>query len=371
MDGKRAILILGDDEFLVNRSAKRRIDALVPQDRREFGLEVIDGGVTKGEDVLRVAEQCVGSVRTPSFFGGCKVTWLRDAAFFGAKGKTKEEDDEEELSGDVALAVEKLAGLVREGLPDGQVLIVSARKVPKTSAFFKACQKTGTVEDFGSGLPPWEREAKVSLELDRLIREFGMTFTGNARKVFQERAGADMRTLVSELEKLSLYAGPGNPVTADDVAAVTSLAHETMAWELLDAVDSRNARMILRVLAAFEGQKGVTMMLEAMLENNIRDMIVIREALERRWITAGGGWSGDIPPEGQVLLGVLPVGPGKIAPGKLAKLAGFARNWTMMELRVARYRLMEMREKLVSGGTVPEMLLVQETLLKIIRRGKS
>ncbi|MBO4288417.1 MAG: hypothetical protein J5985_09680 [Kiritimatiellae bacterium] len=367
MDAKKVILICGDDEFLVNRSAKRHVDARVPPDQREFGLEVIDGNVTKGEDVLRVVQQCVGSVRTPSFFGGCKVTWLRDAAFFVAKGKAREEDDEEELSGDVALAVEKLAALVREGIPDEQVLIVSARKVPKTSAFFKACQKAGAVEDFGSGLPPWEQEAVAARELDNLIREMGIQFVGEARMVFQQRAGTDMRTLVSELEKLALYVGKDKKATVEDVNTITSLGRETMAWDLLDAVDSRDGGKTLRVLAGFEGQKGITMMLEAMLENNIRDMIILREAVDRKWIV-NGAWASNIPPEAGVLLGVLPVGPGKIKGGKLTRLLGFVRNWTMMELRVARYRLMDMREKLVSGSTVPEMLLLQETLLKIIRK---
>ena len=370
MDAKRVFLICGDDEFLVNRSAKRRVDAHVAPENREFGLEIIDGNVTKGEDVLRVAEQCVGSARTPSFFGGCKVTWLRDAAFFTSKGKAKEEDDgDEQLSGDIALAVGKLAGLVREGLPDGQVLIVSARKVPKNSAFFKACQKAGEVEDFGSDLPPWEQDAVVSREFDHLVREMGLAFTGEARSAFLQRVGTDMRTLVSELEKLAIYAGPGKKVSVEDVNAITSLGRETMAWDLLDAVDSRDGKKTLRVLAGLDGRKGIAMMLEAMLENNIRDMIILREAVERKWIV-NGGWARDIPPEAGVLLNVLPVGPGKMKGNKLTRLIGYLRNWTMMDLRVARYRLMDMREKLVGGSSVPEMLLLQETLLKIVRKAR-
>ena len=42
-----------------------------------------------------------------------------------------------------------------------------------------------------------------------------------------------------------------------------------------------------------------------------------------------------------------------------------ALNYTLQELRVARFRILELREKLVSTG-LPEMFLLETTLLRIV-----
>jgi len=61
-------------------AAEAIIDALVPPERRAFNLEAYDGRTVPLPQVL-------GSLRTPAFFPGIKLVWVRESAIFlsGAK----------------------------------------------------------------------------------------------------------------------------------------------------------------------------------------------------------------------------------------------------------------------------------------------
>ena len=266
-------------------------------------------------------------------------------------------------------AVEKLTGWLKNGLLDGQTLIVSASKVLRSSTFFKVCQKQGEIEDFGGGFKSWELEKLAGQRLDVLFTKAGLSIDGAARTEFLSRAGFDTRFLVQEVEKLRLYVGDSKRVTADDVREITSIGREAEAWDLLDAFGERDALAVLKTLKRLSGQKGIGIMLAAMLEKTVRDLLVLREAYDRKWAYGGKGgacgWSTSLPPEASALLNASPVNPKTMSAWALKKKLPHALNYTLQELRVARYRILELREKMVSTG-LPEMFLLSTALLRII-----
>ena len=150
---------------------------------------------------------------------------------------------------------------------------------------------------------------------------------------------------------------------------ITSVGREAEAWDLLDAFGERDPLALVGTLRRFSGQKGIGVMLAAMLEKTVRELLVLREAYDRKWLYGkkGGacGWSASLPPEASVLLGALPVNPKSTNAWALKKKLPHALNYTLQELRVARFRILELREKLVSTG-LPEQFLLETTLLRII-----
>lgn len=355
-------LICGDDDYLVETAAREKIDSLLPASDREFGVEIVDGCIETGEEARRAADACKESVQTPGFFGSTKVTWLRDARFLTGGARVSESAAAKE-------AVEALANWLKDGLLDGQVLIITASKVLRSSVFFKVCLKRGQVQDFGGGLKSWELEKQADERLDGLLSKVGLTMDDQARKEFLNRVGFDTRALVQEVEKLRLYLGGEGMVSIGDVREITSIGREAEAWDLLDAFGERNAFALLETLKRLSGQKGVGIMLAAMLEKTVRDLLVLREAYDRKWIFGGKGsgcgWSASLPPEATVLLGALPVGPKTMNAWALRKKLPHALNYSLQELRVARFWILDLREKLVSTA-LPEMFLLETTLLRIV-----
>ncbi len=355
-------LICGDDDYLVDSAARERIDRLVPAADRAFGVEKVDGRVETGDEVRRAVDACIESVQTPGFFGAVKVTWLRNASFLTGGGRVSESAAAKE-------AVEKLTEWLKGGLLEGQILVITAAKILRSSVFFKVCQKQGEVEDFGGGFKSWELEKLADQRLDAMLAKAELSMGDQARKEFLGRVGFDTRMLTQEVEKLRLYMGGGGLVSAEDVREITSIGREAEAWDLLDAFGERNAFALLDTLNRLSGQKGIGVMLAAMLEKSVRELLVLREAHDRKWIYGGKGgscgWAAALPPEAAALLNVLPVNPKTLNAWAMKKKLPHALNYSLQELRVARFRILELREKLVSTG-LPEMFLLETTLLRII-----
>ncbi|MBQ8723401.1 MAG: hypothetical protein IJY80_03865, partial [Opitutales bacterium] len=72
------ILVVGDDDFLVDREARARFEALSADAEDEMSREIIDGTATKVAEVESVMSAFLAATRTVSLFGGRKYVWLRN-----------------------------------------------------------------------------------------------------------------------------------------------------------------------------------------------------------------------------------------------------------------------------------------------------
>ena len=129
-------------------------------------------------------------------------------------------------------------------------------------------------------------------------------------------------------------------VKPEDVAAITSAGgDETEIWALTDALASRNAARVIETLRCFQGDTGWPIMISTVVERWFRSLIVAK---------AGGGDGGF----------------------KARKDAAAAAAFTMTELRLGRYRMMALRERLVSSQPPPEYVEMEilRTVTKPSRR---
>ena len=111
-----------------------------------------------------------------------------------------------------------------------------------------------------------------------------------------------------------------------------------------------------------------------MLDKNLREWMLIREAYDRNWITVRSGgqvvWSTSLDEQSQMLLNALPINPTSMNAWMLKRKLPFALNYSLQEFRVARHLILSLREKLVSTQ-LPEMFLLETVLLKIIGKPKT
>lgn len=361
-------LVCGDDDFLVKEEAKAIVAALVPDDMRDMGLETIAGDCQTADDACAALRRCLESLETPGFFGGVKLTWLRDVGFLAIPGKRKPGDSEatRELLDELVARIKD--GRVSPDLP----LLVSTSSINRASALFKAAKAKGEVRDFGAAAKPSDNNRLADMRLDERLKDLPFRMDNKAKEAFVARVGGDTRRIASELEKLLCYVGEGKTATAADVAAIVSAGRESLAWDIQDAFGRRDAARFVSVFRMLVQQGQSPIMLAAMIDSRIRDLLFAREALDRGWIirSQGGFQWGALPPAIEEWFAENPKSDARgVNPWRYRHIVEQAEKWRLNELRLARHRFIEMREKMVSVQVSPEFLMESTGLRCIAKRG--
>jgi len=347
-------LLAGDDEYRRNTRATQVVEALCPPDQQSFGLEIIDGDVGNTEDALKAIAACNAALRTPGFLGGRKLVWLRDASFLASSPRVSGEEVRARLAG--------LAELIRDGLPPGVTMLVSAPSIDKRGSFYKACSAVGSVELFEKPSKAYQLTRYVTDIAADAFRKEKINIAPDLLQLFLQRTGNDTRQIVQEVEKLSIYLGERRRIRREDIIAVVAPVREAAHWEFADAVINRDTLTALRILRNLLAHREQPIGLIVSLERRFRELLILRDCLDRGWlriITLGrrkdAKWL-DSPEVDESLSG-LPSDPRRDHPYRTAMRAREAARYTIAELLAARRLVVDAHLQMLSTSLPPAMLL--------------
>lgn len=225
-------------------------------------------------------------------------------------------------------ARERLLTIVRSVPPGNGLAFLDlagggAKRTKTAEQLAEAVTKAGgTVAEF-----PAPTRDRMERWIVARATELGARMEPAAAQLLAERVGAHVREgdvdrrrqtelANGELEKLALYR-PDGIVTAADVAELVSEAVPGSTWAFLDAVGSRRVRQAVELNARLEAQGSPLPVIVSQLHRRLRDLTVIREALD------GGKRAHELP---RLL---------KLQPFRAQKLAEQASTWTLGELEAA------------------------------------
>ena len=323
-------LIIGEDDYLVSETAKKTVGDGV-------GLEVVDS-LNSSNAELQMADlrEVDASFSTPPFLDPRKVTWWKNVHFLPGGGKR---DSSEEVKEALERFAEKVARAAAT-LPENQHLVISGPRLLKTSIFAKTLAPVAEMAVFAAG-KPWEAARNAAVRVIDLAAEMNLKFDRGAAEHFVARVGTDSRSLMSELGKMRDYLGKdAHTITLADVDEVTSqgVGVEPEVWAITDALGERNLEKTLSAARRFEQENGFAVLVTTVVEKFFRQLIDVKN-----------GTAGELNPFVQ------------------RKMSGFLRNWTPAELRIARWRFLTLRERVVSGTTSGDVLVINE-LVRACRR---
>lgn len=125
-------------------------------------------------------------------------------------------------------------------LPDtARLVFLESDALPSNHALVKLAEQSenGHVKQFdlpeGQALEKWIREQ---------VAERHGRIQSHAVHLLAANVGSNLAALGNELEKLVLYKGEGEEITAADVNLLSPYAAETSIFELVDAIGSRNSK---------------------------------------------------------------------------------------------------------------------------------
>ena len=359
-------LFVGEDSYLVEAAARRVVEAAVPSELRATAVETVSGEADNMDAQLASLRECTASVQTPPFLDPVKLTWWRGVTFLPGGGVGGR------LSEDVKTTLDKFSeSLVASPLPANQVLVITATKLLMTSVFAKRLKTIAHVVEFGGGGKGKERMQDALLRLPDLADDEKLTFAPGADQAFLAKVGSDTRTIVSELQKMRAYLGAErNEVTAADVDAVTSVGgDEPELWAIHDAVAQRSPSALMKAVEPYKKESD-GILIATVMEKYFREALVCRDALDRGWLDKWGRWSDKMPPAAREALDAAGFGPTTTkSPWAVKNAVKRALPFTLTELRIARYRMLAAREKLVSSDA-GAALVVSELLRSISKPRK-
>lgn len=160
-------------------------------------------------------------------------------------------------------ALKEVAGALADLPPDLTVVLIARGKAP--SALVKAVE--------GAGGEARAYDAPKAREMPRRLiaeaKKLGFVLDPAAARSLVERMGTSPVRLGHELERLSLWAGPGGEVTLADLSEMVADSSEAAAWSLSDALLDRSPAQVIaiseRLLAQGESVGGLVYLLASRL----------------------------------------------------------------------------------------------------------
>jgi len=361
------MLVCGEEDFGV----KARAREIYQQWTEEIGgmdHEIVDATAANAAEARAAIGRLHQALDTLPFFGGAKVVWFKDCSFLG--------DDRTAGSSAVTEALAELSRKLKQFQWDGVRLLVSAGKVDKRKSFYKTLNAIGNVESL-AGLSIDDRDwaDKAETIAAQRFRECGKRIGPEALARLVANVGPNAAQLAGEAEKIALYAGDREEVTAEDVELLSVRNKQAKAFALGDALGDRDLPRLLRTLdremweMQFDRKKSLIGMLYGLI-SKVRVMLFLKELTAEGLLRAERDYGRfkraleSVPVER--LPGDRRINPLSMNPYVLYRALPQAQRYSREELVKAMDLLLQCNRRLVSSGS-EGALVMQQTLTEIVR----
>jgi DNA polymerase-3 subunit delta len=214
---RRVHLLLGEDDWLRDRTLRALLDQTIPAAERDLNLDRLDADLATAEEILTRAD-------TLPFFGAARVVVVLRV---------------ERLKAD---AQDRLLAYLEQG-PPPSILVLVASQLDERRRFTKGVRAIAQVHPCATpraeDLPSWSQ---------RYAQEVGKRLSQDAARALVQLAPPGLGSLAGEIEKLASYVGTRDTIREDDVRAAATRAAEFTVFQLTDAVGDRDSARALRVL---------------------------------------------------------------------------------------------------------------------------
>ncbi|MGD9895900.1 MAG: DNA polymerase III subunit delta [Candidatus Methylacidiphilaceae bacterium] len=281
----------GEDEY----EAKRVTRLFLEREglREDPSFESIPGDGQSATEACEQIDRLRESLLSGSLFAQRKVVLWRDVHCLGTKGVGREE----KLSASLASLLEVLRGLRSEEV----ILVVQAGAVDERRQFLRGLREIASVRLFAP-LSADRNEDRVLGEVAERMKGRGLSPTAELCERLLAASGGDRQKLDSQIEKLALYQGDGQPPTAEELGLLFSDGSEAVVWDFCDAVVGGSASEALRDLRTLlrQGESEVALLLA--LAQKIRLAALGLLLWEKGWVRLSGSGrfvKAEVAPEGQ------------------------------------------------------------------------
>jgi DNA polymerase-3 subunit delta len=228
-------LLIGDDE--VEKSAlAAEFSNLVEEGLRAFNVERFHAGdLTSGDKLVDAVADLVAAVRTLPMMSPRRVVMVTQAEMLLAPRRESEA---------ATRALDELEALLKRPEPQTTLVFV-AGAIDRRGRMFKLLAKQATVVECGT----LEDQADAERWVRARVAAAGAEIEPAAARRLADKAGADVKRLRGEVDRLLLYTMGQARITLDDVRTVAGPAALQDDWAMANAIEAGQSAEALRQLA--------------------------------------------------------------------------------------------------------------------------
>lgn len=358
------------DAFLQQRILDALLKWCLPDDARDFNLDVLDGDGTSVNDILALcanlpflSEQRVIVVTRAERIenmhrSGDSSTPSASKSKAGSPSK-RLSDGIKKLTPTTVLILQRTPETPEPGARAGTPRCVNA-------AVDKAIEheEKGLIIDC-TVLP--KNTSLVTTIVQREAQTQGFLLEPSVASFLVERCGRDIALLLSELEKCALRAGAGHPITPAIVEEMTRRQLQETIFDLTDALGKRQTANALRLMREMLNGGEPVQIIFAMFVRHLRQLLQARTFLDAG-LPLDASTLGRLPPELAEQLPKDNLAQFLRRQGWIGKqYAAQARNFSVPELQAALQTALktELALKGIEGGGGADSRKEPELLLEL------
>ncbi len=269
--------------------------------------------------------------------------------------------------------VEKLMHSIKEGLPDNNLLLLTAEHVDKRKKLFTHIKKHGEIIDCsvaeGSSRAALNQQKTVIREMvNTTLTRMNKTIEPGALDMLFERVGFHPVGAVLEVEKLALFADEKDRITSRDVDQMVGRTREDAIFQLTEALGNNKAAQVMITLDHLLSDGVHALAIIASLRNYLRRLLIFKSLQQRQEPT----WSARMSSNDfqNIYLPALKetgLWPELLKGHPYGLYVGFgkASRFTIENLKRSLGLLLEAEFRL-KGSPVPSRIVIEDLLLSLL-----
>lgn len=225
-------LLFGEERYFAKQIEKALIDAALPPEDRDVGLQIYEQDPSVPE--------LVQAIESAPFFGGKNVIIVRDTKLFRASKGDASQDSADKS--DVKLSE------CLQNMPDyTHLLFLAGDKVDKRRKLYKVIEKVGQVVEL-SPLKPREAREWVQEKVKEAGKSIALDALNHLMTGISFMSQVSIGFLDNETAKILLHAGDRQQIILSDVEATLAGVPEINIFAMIDAMSQKNISLALRLL---------------------------------------------------------------------------------------------------------------------------
>jgi len=244
------LFLYGEERFFLERIVETLQNLAVPEEGRDFNLNVFFGKESRATEIL-------DSACTFPVFNEHRLVLVRDAHQIPAA------------------ELDSLIPYLKDPAPE-TILVFTADKVDSRRKFFQQFKKHGQLIEFKKYY-----DNQIPEFVTEYGRETGVGFSEEGLRAFCGRVGNNLQEIVGELDKLFNYLGDRKLVDVGDVKAIVSDIRIDSIFELTDALGLRDRGRALVLLERLLAEGVAPLLVLSMITRHLRQLWKIGSMLDQ------------------------------------------------------------------------------------------